>query len=202
MKREKNLSMTEVLKKLPSPLFSSVDAAKLVPDDNMFLFRAARKGYIRRIANRVYWNVIFSKEPPKVEQVACFARRPSYISCEWAMNLHGVLLQAPFVCTAITLHPGVGKRNRIFYSSFTIEYSKIAERLWLPGEIMDRGGAAVAAPEKALLDAVYLRHKVPFAEELEAENLNVKKLKELSFLYPKKVQSVLAGSLLKTRITK
>lgn len=200
MKKGKNLSMVEVLKKLPVPLFSSVDAAKLVHDDNMFLFRAARKGYIRKISNRVYWNAIFSKEPPKVEQVACFARQPSYISCEWAMNLHGILLQAPFVCTAITLHTGVGKRNIISYGSFTMEYSKIAERLWLPGEIVDRGGATVASPGKAFLDAVYLRHKVPFAEELEVENLDMKKLKGLSSLYPKKVQDKI-GQLVKYQLS-
>jgi len=104
--------MVDVLRKMPSPLFTSADAAKLVPNDNVFLFRASRKGYVKKIANKVYWNVLFSEKPPSVEQVACFARQPSYVSCEWALNYHGVLLQSPTVCTAITLHPGIGKIGR------------------------------------------------------------------------------------------
>ncbi|MEW5909536.1 MAG: hypothetical protein AB1659_07040 [Thermodesulfobacteriota bacterium] len=100
---------------------------KLIAHDNVFLNRASRKGYVKKITNSIYWNVLFNQKPPSVEEVACFARRPSYISCEWALNSHGILIQIPTVCTAITLHPGIGKRNRIRYHGFVIEYSKIAE---------------------------------------------------------------------------
>jgi len=190
--RQKPSRTVDVLRELPSPLFSTTDAAKLVPDDNVFLFRASKKGYVRKIANKVYWNMLFSKEPPTVEKVACFTRQPSYISCEWALNHHGVLLQAPRVCTAITLHPGIGQRNRIEFGGYVIEYSRIAERLYLPEEILNLDGVLMATPEKALLDAAHLRHKIPFADELETDNLNRQKLTNLATLYPKTVQKLIA----------
>jgi predicted transcriptional regulator of viral defense system len=192
---EKRSATVDVLKQLPSPLFTAADAWKLVPHDNMFLFRASRKGYVRRIANRVYWNVLFSVAPPTVEQVACFARQPSYISCEWALNYHGVLLQTPTVCTAITLHPGIGKRNRVAYGGYLIEYSRIAERLYLPDEILRFDGVLMATIEKALVDAVYLRRQVPFADELETDLLDRSKLVRIAAFYPTRVQRAAAGLL-------
>ena len=179
--------MVDVLRRLPSPLFTSADAAKFVPNDNVFLFRVLRKGYARKITNKVYWNVLFSDNPPSVEQVACFARQPSYISCEWGLNYHGILLQSPTVCTAITLHPSVGKRNRISYGGSVIEYSRIAEKLYLPEEILNMGNMLMATPEKALLDSVYLRRQVPFADELETDIIDREKLVRIAEVYPPRV---------------
>ncbi len=186
--KEMSSSMVEILRQLPSPLFTSADVAKLAPNDNVFLFRASRKGYVEKIANRVYWNVLFSKNPPNVEQVACFARQPSYISCEWALNYHGVLLQAPTVCTAITLHPGIGKRNRIRFGGYVIEYSRIAEKLYLPGEILRLENVLMATPEKALLDATYLRKQIPFVDELETDTLDRERLAIIAAVYPQRVK--------------
>lgn len=182
--RTKQSPAIELIRQLPSPLFTSADAAKLVANENVFLHRASRKGYVKKIANRIYWNVLFSTEPPTVEQVACFARRPSYVSCEWALNHHGILLQAPTVCTAITLHSGIGKRNRIFYQDYVIEYSRIAEKLYLPEEILKLDNVLMATPEKALLDCAYLRKRVPFADELETDLLDKAKLASVVAVYP------------------
>ena len=186
--KNKPSAAVDVLRRLPSPLFTSADAAKLIPHENVFLFRASKKGYVKRIANRVYWNALFSRTPPTVEEVACFARQPSYISCEWALNYHGILLQTPTVCTAITLHPGIGKRNRVAYGEHVIEYSKIAEALYLPEEILRLDNVLMATPEKALLDAAYLRRHVPFADELEKDLLDRKKLAKIAALYPAHVR--------------
>ncbi len=194
MKRSSSATV-DVLKQLPSPLFTSADAAKLVSHENVFLFRASRKGYVKKIATRVYWNVLFSEEPPSVELVACFARQPSYISCEWALNYRGILLQVPTVCTAITLHPGIGRRNRIVYGGVTIEYSRISESLYLPDEIESLDGVLMATAEKALLDATYLRGRIPFADELETETLDRERLDKLTSFYPNRVQRAV-GSLL------
>jgi predicted transcriptional regulator of viral defense system len=187
--REKQAATVDILRQLPSPLFTSADASKLVSNDNVFLFRASRKGYVKRIANRVYWNVLFSSVPPTVEQVACFARQPSYISCEWALNYHGILLQAPTVCTAITLHPGIGKRNRITYGGYVIEYSRIAEKLYLSEEVLRVDDVLMATIEKALLDTVYLRRQLPFADELETDVLDRAKLMRIAVLYPLRVRT-------------
>lgn len=182
--RQTTLSMTSILRQLPSPLFTTADAAKFVTDENVFLFRAGRKGYVKRIANRVYWNALFSPQPPAVEMVACFARRPSYVSGEWALNYHGVLLQVPTVCTAVTLHRTTGRRNRIFFSGCVIEYSRISERLYLPDQVLSLDGFLMATPEKALLDTIYLRRRVPFGDELEQERLDRERIKTLAALFP------------------
>lgn len=183
--------MADVLRELPVPLFRTADAVKLASDDNMFLYRASRSGYLKRICNGVYWNLLFHPEPPKVEQVACFARQPSYITCEWALNYHGLLLQVPQVCTAITLHPGTGKRNRVRYEGFVIEYSRLKETLYLPEEILVQDGILMATAEKALLDAAYLRHKIPFADEMEKDLLDAGRLNRLTLKFPVSVQRMI-----------
>jgi hypothetical protein len=191
--RPPTAAMTDVLRKLPVPLFSTADLAKFVGNGNVFLFRAGRKGYVRKIANRIYWNNLFSPTPPPVEQVACFARQPSYISGEWALNYHGVLLQAPTVCTAVTLHGATGRRNTIGYAGYVIEYSRIREPLYLPEQILPMDGFLMATPEKALLDTLYLRHRLPFADELELGALNRANLEALASLFPARVARHLEG---------
>jgi predicted transcriptional regulator of viral defense system len=183
----RSVSMTDVLRCLPVPLFTAADAAKFISSENVFLFRAARKGYIQKIANRIYWNVLFSPQAPSVEQVACFARQPSYISGEWALNYHGVLLQVPTVCTAVTLSSAVGRRNKIIYHEFTIEYSHIQERLFLPDQILNLDGVLMATAEKALLDSLYLRHRVPQRGELELDGLDPNRIRSLAAFFPPSV---------------
>ena len=179
----KKVRTVEVLRFLPA-LFRYVDVAKFVPNPNVFLTRALKAGYVVRIVRGVYYNTF--KEPPRVEEVACFLRTPSYVSCEWALNYHGVILQVPVVCSVITLGTSVGARNRVNYRNVVIEYSKITERLFWGYEV--REGFNIAAPEKALLDTVYLRGYIPFIDELELENLDIGQLMESSRLYPKSVQ--------------
>ncbi|MBI5605511.1 MAG: hypothetical protein HY879_19445 [Deltaproteobacteria bacterium] len=183
----RSLSMTDVLRRLPVPLFTVADVAKFVSDENVFLFRAARRRYVQKIANRIYWNVLFSPQPPSVERVACFARQPSYISGEWALNYHGIILQVPTVCTAVTLSSAVGRRNRIIYHEFTIEYSRIQEGLYMPDQILNLDGILMATAEKALLDTIYLRHRLPLGGELELDDLDPDRLRSLSSFFPPSV---------------
>src|SRR5665647_1551976 len=74
------------------------DVEKFTGNANVFLTRALQNGLVERIARGVYVNA-FLKNRPAIEEVACFLRTPSYISCEWALNHHGILLQSPVVCT-------------------------------------------------------------------------------------------------------
>jgi hypothetical protein len=74
----RNVSMTDALRLLPVPLFNAADVVKLVPDDNMFLFRASRKGYIRKIANRIY----LLESPPAVR---ASERRRGGVLCTTAL---------------------------------------------------------------------------------------------------------------------
>ena len=171
-----------VLERLPR-LFTYADAGQLTGNANVFLTRALKAGYVTRLAKGCYFNaLIFRSQPPTVEEVACFARRPTYVSCEWAMNYHGLLLQVPLTCTAITLHSTYGARNRISYANRVIEYSSIADKLFFGFDTAD--GVSIATAEKALLDAVYLRKYVPFRDELETDVLDTVKLKEMAAPFP------------------
>lgn len=122
--------------------------------------------------------------------MACFLRTPSYISCEWALNHHGILLQAPTVCTTLTLSTAVGESRNLLFQGVTVKFAHIADRLFTGFET--KGGYNMALPEKALLDAIYLRKKVPFHDELELDLLNLKRLEEMSAAYPSTTRKLAA----------
>jgi predicted transcriptional regulator of viral defense system len=192
MKEHARQSSLAVLEKLPR-LFDYADAGKLTGNANVFLTRALKAGHVVRLAKGSYFNCLMHRDQrPTIEEVACFVRRPTYISCEWAMNYHGVLLQVPTVCTAVTLHSTFGSRNKVKFGDRVIEYSSITERLFFGFETRD--GVSMASAEKALLDVIYLRKYVPFPDELELEHLNPEKLKKFSAPYPARTQ-LAAGQL-------
>jgi len=182
--RAKRKKTVDILRFLPS-LFRYADASKLTSNPNVFLTRALKAGYLIRIMRGVYFNTF--KEMPSVEEVAGYLRTPSYISCEWALNYHNIILQVPSVCTVITLSSAVGVRNKVVYRETVIESSRVSEKLFYGFET--REGLNIASPEKALLDTVYLRKHVPFPGELELENIDMTKLRHYSEMFPKTVKS-------------
>jgi len=181
----------EILAFLPI-LFQSADAAKLTRAPHLFLHRAKEKGEISSIIRGYYvntWKSGITGETPSIETIACFVRRPSYISCEWALNAANVLDQAPTVCTVITLAPSVGRRNRICLGSTEIEYSKIKDSLFWGYE--SANNAHMATPEKAILDTVYLRGALPMADEMNWQFVDSKKMRKYLDRYPRFVQEYL-----------
>lgn len=174
------MTAVNILKQLPQ-LFRYADVAKFTGNANVFLTRALSKGFVERVARGVYINR-FREAKPGIEEVACFLRTPSYISCEWALNHHGILLQSPMVCTVLTLDNSVGASRNIRFGGVTIEFSRIAPRLFNGFETKD--GFNIALPEKALLDTIYLRRRVPFADELELEGIQRERLMKLADVFP------------------
>jgi hypothetical protein len=179
--RQKNISTREVLDVLPA-IISTSDVAKFVSSPSVFLYRAAKKDLIEKVTNKVYVNKT-SGQQPSIEAVGCFVRRPSYVSLEWALNYHGVLLQVPRTCTIITLDSMVGKRNVVTFRNTTFEYSRIADSLFFGFELMSEG-YSMALPEKALLDVLYLRREIPFEDELEVDKLDKDRLLAFTVKYP------------------
>jgi len=106
-----------ILRQLPS-LFRYSDIRKFTTNANVFLTRALAKGLVERVMKGVYLNLL-RENRPVLEEVACFLRTPSYISCEWALNRHGILLQAPTVCTVLTLCTSVGASRNLSYAGMT-----------------------------------------------------------------------------------
>ena len=177
-------SSIEVLKELPI-LFRKIDAEKWTDHPSVFLARAARKEWVNRVSRGYYVNS-YLKGWPSVEEVGCFLRTPAYISGEWALHRHGLLLQVPHVCLVITLQSSVGRSRSVDYRGITLEFSKIAPNLF--SGFMRTGRYDLATSEKALLDLLYLRGRIPLADELELREINIKELQRLAKKYPQTIQ--------------
>jgi hypothetical protein len=174
------VTAVKTLQQLPQ-LFRYADVEKFTGNANVFLTRALQNGLVERIARGVYVNA-FLKNRPEIEEIACYLRTPSYISCEWALNRHGVILQSPVVCTVLTLSTAVGSARSLPYGGVTIEFSHLAARLFTGFEA--RSGFNLALPEKALLDTIYLRKTIPFRDELDLALLDRKRLNLLAKNFP------------------
>ena len=172
------------LKLLP-PLFRKHDAEKVAPHTAVFLSRAVRSKLIFRLSRGNYVNS-FLYGFPRVEEVACFVRPPAYITCEWALNYHGISLQSPYVCTVATLSSDVGKRRSIEYQNVWIEFSKIAPSLFFG--FTHVGSYYMATAEKAILDTLYYRKQLPVPDELELDEINKVVLLEMTETFPNSVK--------------
>ena len=178
------MSSLKTLQQLPQ-LFSYADLQKFTANANVFLTRALKAGLVERLARGIYINLLL-KGKPRIEEAACFIRTPSYISCEWALNFHGLLIQSPTVCTVLTLSTAVGAERRTSYQGVDIEFSHLAPRLFNGFTLED--GYNLATPEKALLDTIYLRKGLPVADEIETETLDKVKLHQLAMPFPARVR--------------
>lgn len=180
------MSTIDILHNLPL-LFRSADLLKFTGNANVFLTRALQRGLITRLTRGVYINTLLKGEP-SLEEAACFVRTPSYISAEWALHLHGVIIQAPLVCTVLTLSTAVGVTRNLVWRGITIEYSHLSDRLYFGFE--PRDGHNIALPEKALLDYMYYRNTAPFADELELEELDTGRLRAMAQPFPVRVREM------------
>jgi len=178
------MSSLQILQQLPL-LFRYADAQKFSGNANVFLARALQRGLIERLTRGVYINSAI-KGMPRIEEAACFIRTPCYISCEWALNYHGITIQAPTVCTVVTLSTAVGEARRLTWHGTEIEFSRIADKLFTGFSMQD--GFSIATPEKALLDTLYLRRSLPVRDELELAGIDSVLLREMGGAYPKRVR--------------
>jgi predicted transcriptional regulator of viral defense system len=172
------------LKFLPA-LFRKVDLEKVTPHAAVFLSRAMRKGLVFRLNRGNYVNSLLCGFP-RVEEVACFLRPPAYVTCEWALNYHGISLQSPYTCTAVTLSTAVGKSRSVEYQGITIDFSRISPSLFFGFTRVEK--YYIATPEKAILDTLYFRKSLPAADELELDGIDPDRLQEMAEKYPATVR--------------
>ena len=184
MQQQGKQSTIEILKQLPI-LFRKVEVEKWVDHASIFLSRAAKKGWVHRLSRGYYVNA-FLKGWPVAEEVGCFLRTPAYISGEWALHKHGLLLQVPQTCTVITLQSSVGQSRSVEYQGITFEFSRIVSTLFFG--FTREGRYDLATPEKALLDLLYLRGQIPFTDELELSEVDFERLHQFSKAFPKTVE--------------
>jgi hypothetical protein len=203
----KKLKINDLLAFLP-PLFRKGDVETCLGKRGysaQVLNRALKKKLVSRITRGVYLNVLkckFSGQWPSVEEVACYIKPAAYISLEWALHHHDIILQRPMVCTAVVAK--IGSLRRIHFTEsygnqrveYHIEYSVISNISRGFGiEKIGSSTARMSVPERAFLDWIHVRHPSEYLlsswlEEMDLEALNIEKLKELSTHYPARVRKL------------
>jgi len=114
------------------------------------LHRLVTRGVLRRLSKGLFICAGVSVDP---FALANLLRRPSYVSLESALNLHGILVQTPRMITSVT----TGRPCRLKAAGHEFRYRHLSPQLWFGFE---RNGAfLVAVPEKAFLDWLYLSHR-------------------------------------------
>jgi predicted transcriptional regulator of viral defense system len=141
--------------RMGSNVFRTADAAAYLALSNStasrLLARLAKVGHLLNLRHGV-WAV-----PGKVDPLALASHLtapfPSYVSLQSALYYHGVISQIPNVIYAVS----VG-RARVFRTPLgTVSLHHIQPEFFFGFEIMETAGVAMATPEKALLDYLYLR---------------------------------------------
>lgn len=140
------------------------------------LSRWAAGGKLSRIRRGWYLiNGPYRSRDISEAEVANTVVQPSYLSLDWALGFYGLIPEAVFNPTSITTARGISftsGRFRYFYHHVQPGFFTGYERIERAGDLL-----IVAAPEKALLDKMYiaLRHSEfsrRWLEGLRLQNLD------------------------------
>lgn len=120
---------------------------------------------------------VYTKLKYDEQEMACSLYRPSYISLEYVLQRAGVVFQWDDSITCISyLSRTVEVDNKRY------QYRKINPELWIGMEgIEQRDNIAMAIPERAFLDMMYLSAGNCYFDNLRP--LSVKKIRDLMPLY-------------------
>jgi predicted transcriptional regulator of viral defense system len=154
------------------------------------LSRLADRGLLSRIAKGVYVNRLVRDSA--AEDFIKLLRPNSYVSLETALSHWGLSTQSSVALTCVT----TGKPKEYRTPEFAITFRTISERLfWGFVEKQTRYSKyAIAEPEKALLDWIYLTLQAgiaPNLDEIEFKSLDKKKLVKYASKYPGTVRNTL-----------
>ncbi len=143
-------------------LFGAKNAGSL----HTALHRLVVRGILKRVGKGLFVLAGAAVDPFRL---ANFLRRPSYISLESALNLHGLLLQTPRTITSVT----TGRPCQLRAGDQQFTYRHLTLRLWFGFE--RNGTFLVATPEKAFFDWLYLSSpgdRLERLSDLEWKRLN------------------------------
>ena len=116
---------------------------------------------------------VYAKLKYDEKEMACSLFRPSYISLEYVLGRAGVVFQWDDTVTNVSY-----LSREVDVDGKTYRFRKINPEIWVGMEgIEQRDGVAMATPEKAFLDTVYLSAGNCYFDNLRP--LSVKKINEL-----------------------
>lgn len=120
---------------------------------------------------------IYTKDGYDVEEMACSLFRPSYISMEYVLQRAGVVFQWDDSITCIsylTRTVEIDSKNYLF--------RKIKPEIWIGMDgIEQHDNIAIASPERAFLDMVYLSAGNCYFDNLRP--LSVRRIRQILPLY-------------------
>lgn len=126
-------------------------------DDN--ILRWVKKGILLQLKNGLYvTNVYVSSllnQEPFIEFIANILKKPSYVSCEYVLQKHGMLTESVFAVTSVSL-----KKTNIYRNKLgTFLYANIKEVLFTGYKLLVKDDFEIkeATKAKALFDFLYLR---------------------------------------------
>lgn len=158
------------------------------------LSRLADRGLLSRVARGIYVNRLVRDAAG--EDFIKLLRSNSYVSLESALSHWGLSTQSSVSLTCVT----TGKPKEYRTPEFTITFRTISRRLyWGFVEKQTRYSKyAIAEPEKALLDWIYLTLQTglePSLDEMEFKSIDKQKLAQYASKYPGTVRNTLMHSL-------
>lgn len=128
----------------------------------------AKKGKLLNPRKGVYTKLKYDEQ-----EMACGLFRPSYISLEYVLSRAGVVFQWDETVTSVSY-----LSREVNVDGKTYRFRKINPAIWVGMEgIEQRDGVAMATPEKAFLDTVYLSAGNCYFDNLRP--LSIKKVNEL-----------------------
>ena len=141
--------------RMGSNVFRTADVAAYLAISNSsasrLLARLATAGHLLNLRHGVW--AIPGKLDPLALASHLTAPFPSYVSLQSALYYHGLISQIPNVIYAVS----VG-RTRVFRTPLgTVSIHHLQPEFFFGFEVIETAGAAMATPEKALLDFLYLR---------------------------------------------
>lgn len=142
--------------------------------------RLVKGKLLLRVGKELYGNLLTEFA---IEEAACRAYAPSYISFEYALCHHGVIDQMSVVLTMATLR----KSREVSIGRTTVVYQHLRKNLFWGYEA--EGDSFIACPEKALLDLLYLdrkrRGKGRSLDEINWDMLDKAKFETYALKFPK-----------------
>lgn len=158
------------------------------------LARLADRGLLIRVTQGIYVNSLVRDSA--AEDFFKILRPDSYVSLESALSHWGLSTQSSVALTCVT----TGKPREYRTAAFSITFRTISKRLyWGFIEKHTRySNYAIAEPEKALLDWIYLNLQgglTPSLDEIEFKAIDKQKLAKYARKYPGTVQNTLMRSL-------
>lgn len=132
----------------------------------------ASEGKILNLRRGIYAKLRYEKQ-----ELSCVLYRPSYISLEYVLQRAGVVFQWDESITCVSyLSRTIEVEGKIY------QYRKINPELWIGMEgIEQRDNIAIACPERAFLDVMYLSAGNCYFDNLSP--LSKKRVRELLPLY-------------------